>query len=327
MGSMYDGRLIVEGAGNWASTVWLRDQESFSIGRSSECDIRLHDNKCSKLHAVIVLQDGQYILTDKGSSNGTYVNGAPVQSQRLRTGDEIRLGDSLISFIDTSESSASIPSFTGVVPRVDAGEDNLSKAIADFSDSVNGMRNDLKETPYVVSQLSELQARLEAMQENVKQLNTKSNLMAVMAGPGPFSSRMQEALRVVAEGCGAENAFVMLIDPDTHKWVVRCRCGDIADWQKKTGRPLSLSIVKETVSKADTVFSNAMGEDMRFAGNMSVVALDIKSAISAPILDATRKVKGVVYVDRRRTTGTFSDVDKGRVELLASVFASVAMVE
>jgi adenylate cyclase len=81
---------------------WLEDAAgrqsplgpSFSIGRSSTCDLMLQDSKVSRKHVVINRQAGdEFWLSDLGSANGTYVNQLRVsQPTRLRPGDEIRIG-------------------------------------------------------------------------------------------------------------------------------------------------------------------------------------------------------------------------------------------
>ena len=66
--------------------------EDVLIGRSRGCDLRLANVSVSREHACVRWEAGQYIVEDRGSHNGVYVNGQRVQSQRLKTGDQVRLG-------------------------------------------------------------------------------------------------------------------------------------------------------------------------------------------------------------------------------------------
>src|SRR5690606_31859332 len=43
-------------------------------------------------HARIVLEGGRYVVKDLGSSNGTYINGAPANEVDLHNGDTLQLG-------------------------------------------------------------------------------------------------------------------------------------------------------------------------------------------------------------------------------------------
>ena len=67
------------------------------IGSSPECDIVLNSKRVSALHAeLIMLNNGDILLEDKGSTNGTFVNNQPIKqgaSVSVRRGDLIRFGD------------------------------------------------------------------------------------------------------------------------------------------------------------------------------------------------------------------------------------------
>src|SRR5579875_356055 len=74
-------------------------ERGLRIGRLPECDVVLADGNVSRHHAEIRAGDGQYLLTDLGSTNGTRVNGYPVTAPReLRSGDEITLGNNVLRF-------------------------------------------------------------------------------------------------------------------------------------------------------------------------------------------------------------------------------------
>ena len=51
------------------------DADKVVIGRSRSCDIRLREDTVSRLHAAFVWQEGNLVIEDLGSSNGTYLNG------------------------------------------------------------------------------------------------------------------------------------------------------------------------------------------------------------------------------------------------------------
>ncbi len=67
------------------------------IGSSPDCDIVLNSKRVSALHAeLIMLNNGDILLEDKGSTNGTFVNNQPIKqgtSIPVRRGDLIRFGD------------------------------------------------------------------------------------------------------------------------------------------------------------------------------------------------------------------------------------------
>ncbi|MSR75457.1 MAG: FHA domain-containing protein [Planctomycetes bacterium] len=63
----------------------------FSIGRDACCDLVLTDSEVSRLHCQLRRVSAGYVLSDLGSSHGTWVNGAEVTQVVLRHGDVVRL--------------------------------------------------------------------------------------------------------------------------------------------------------------------------------------------------------------------------------------------
>jgi pSer/pThr/pTyr-binding forkhead associated (FHA) protein len=76
-----------------------------SIGRSPESDIFLDDVTVSRSHATIKREDNNYIFTDSGSLNGSYINNQQTSSHRLSTGDEIQIGKFHMLFIGATAQS------------------------------------------------------------------------------------------------------------------------------------------------------------------------------------------------------------------------------
>ncbi len=73
------------------------------IGRSSD-HIHLSDTSSSRRHAQILPKDGQWILEDLNSSNGTFLNGQRVISPTvLKHGDQIKVGSTLLVFSGQEE--------------------------------------------------------------------------------------------------------------------------------------------------------------------------------------------------------------------------------
>lgn len=69
-----------------------------TIGREEGNLLRLNDERVSRFHAKVQQEDGDVIITDLESTNGTRVNGSPVQIRRLRPGDQINIGRSMLLF-------------------------------------------------------------------------------------------------------------------------------------------------------------------------------------------------------------------------------------
>jgi pSer/pThr/pTyr-binding forkhead associated (FHA) protein len=69
-----------------------------TIGREEGNILRLNDERVSRFHAKVQFDNGEIILTDLESTNGTRVNGNVVQIRRLQAGDRVGIGRSLLLF-------------------------------------------------------------------------------------------------------------------------------------------------------------------------------------------------------------------------------------
>jgi pSer/pThr/pTyr-binding forkhead associated (FHA) protein len=69
-----------------------------TIGRSHECDVVVEEGTVSGEHARIRFENGQFVIYDLASLNGTFVNGRRTQRQLLMDNDEIRLGQLRLVF-------------------------------------------------------------------------------------------------------------------------------------------------------------------------------------------------------------------------------------
>jgi pSer/pThr/pTyr-binding forkhead associated (FHA) protein len=71
-----------------------------SIGRQAGNDLALNDQQVSRQHARIEVRDGQVVVTDLGTANGTYVNDQRIEGTvPLRSGDIVTVGETTIRFV------------------------------------------------------------------------------------------------------------------------------------------------------------------------------------------------------------------------------------
>jgi hypothetical protein len=68
------------------------------LGRSPDNDVILRDPATSGHHARLERRGDQFWLVDLGSTNGTLVNGEPIQEKELNHGDRVTLGQNAVSF-------------------------------------------------------------------------------------------------------------------------------------------------------------------------------------------------------------------------------------
>lgn len=114
----------------------LFDNREIVVGRSSELDMVLVEDMVSRKHAKISTTAGQVIITDLGSTNGTFVNGEKVRKTRLKEGDRILIGTSILKVV-RQETSGLSPS---------QAKENL-EAVASDDNKQSSMSGTLEEVP------------------------------------------------------------------------------------------------------------------------------------------------------------------------------------
>jgi hypothetical protein len=72
------------------------DGGMLSIGRASDNGLVLHDSRVSRYHARLQARRGTLVFTDLGSTNGSRVNGVPVEEVAVGEGDRLQIGDTVL---------------------------------------------------------------------------------------------------------------------------------------------------------------------------------------------------------------------------------------
>ena len=89
--------LLVKRGPNAGSTFLLEDDET-TVGRDTDSAVFLDDVTVSRKHAMVERHGGEWFVVDRGSLNGTYVNGEQVDRTKLTTGDEVQIGKFKLTF-------------------------------------------------------------------------------------------------------------------------------------------------------------------------------------------------------------------------------------
>jgi hypothetical protein len=103
-GSQLPGRprLVISGSqpgtGLQAGSTYDLQGPVTLLGRGTDCDLRMVDPGVSRHHAELRVEDGQVVLVDLGSTNGTLVNGQPVRRVVLTDGTNVTLGRTTMVF-------------------------------------------------------------------------------------------------------------------------------------------------------------------------------------------------------------------------------------
>ncbi len=87
----------------------LEGRGPWTVGRSQENDVAINDPNVSRRHARLTRSDNGFIVEDLGSTNGTLLDGAPIDRERIESGDELTFGQSVARFVRRIEAPGADP--------------------------------------------------------------------------------------------------------------------------------------------------------------------------------------------------------------------------
>ena len=90
-----------------------------NVGRSDKNEIIIDDPHVSRHHLQLRRRNSTYIVFDVQSRSGTFVNNVRIREHILQSGDVIRLGSTLLTYIMDYNSDGLNPGTTAMMPRVD----------------------------------------------------------------------------------------------------------------------------------------------------------------------------------------------------------------
>ncbi len=89
--------LLVMSGPTTGQTIHLDQKETWKIGRSLDCDIVFQEDSVSRNHCRFFLSaDGQWVIEDNASANGTWIDGQRTASFILQGGEKIQLGSVIV---------------------------------------------------------------------------------------------------------------------------------------------------------------------------------------------------------------------------------------
>ncbi len=262
-----------------------------TLGRRSKSDVFLTDKSVSRDHAkIIALEEGGYEIQDVGAMHPVMVNEKVISRHRLRDGDEISLGDSILIFKSKEPSSAAQIEF---LEPEEMSQESLEVASVDAKKTKLFTVDDTD----LVS-LERDHQRLMLLYEFGKTVNL---LME------DAYNLLDEILSACFRTLDAERGFIAFVDENTGELsceLFRDNTGDEEPEKLEVSRTMIHKVVKDGVS---ILTVNAL-KDGEFRDVKSVKEYSIRSAMCAPML-FRGEVKGVVYLDNRASAGSFSEDD------------------
>lgn len=279
--------LVIKGADEGKQ--FELDQPRLGIGRDAANSIRLHDTEVSRKHAELREMDGNFLLRDLGSANGTFVNNNRIPGEViLQAGDRIQIGQTLLVFstgqADPRQEASDLAEQISLITRSDL---ELSSAIIKRVSETEGSRifeqPERAKTPWLRTALANLTILYEASK-------AVSHIL-------DLNEMLHRLLELVFGSIPADRGCMLLQNADTGEYEPKA-----LHWRNKTEEPgkmmVSRTIVDFVLREKEGVLVNDAAQDDRFNTGQSIVRFGIREVICVP-MKGRHETLGVLYLDTR----------------------------
>ena len=282
----------------------LTGAEARTVGRAVTSDFPIVDPTVSRQHAELRLSARGVDITDLGSSNGTFIDGAPIQSGTAHVGQEVTFGKvafrvEALAVIPAAGAAAGAPAPAALpgativrqVPKL--AELGALSAAADAPVPGGDRRqNDRR--------------RLDILLEVSKGLSRSVDVEALLGKIVEYTFQVLETDRCAILLADEAGTLLPKLSRDR-------RGGDAPG-------EVPQSIARMAVDQQVAILSDDAGEDQRFTSK-SVVLQKVRSAMCVPLIGSESRALGVLYVDHF-SLKTFGEAD---LDFLIA-FAGIAAV-
>lgn len=290
----------------------LREGSTLLVGRAASSDIPIFDPTISRRHAKLSSSAAGVQVSDLGSSNGTFVNGARVDSATVGAGDELTFGKVPFRVIvQESAPRAQDEQTRAVTPPTGA---TVLKQRA--YDSPEGLLSSVFRAANLAKAKGD-RSGLDGAARTEKKLALLLEVSKGLSRAVDVSALLDKIIVLVFQILDVDRVAIELVDADGGRvpTISRDRQGVI------TGKAIPQSIARMVVDEKVAVLSDNAPQDQRFGGQ-SILMQSVRSAMCAPLIGTEDVVQGVLYVDNITTTHRFNEED---LEFLTA-FSNIAAV-
>lgn len=264
------------------------------IGRDPTNPIQLTDTEVSRVHAEIRTTEQGYELVDLDSSNGTLVNGTKISRGKLRSGDRVQIGQTIMIFTAGSVTDSMLAAQSVDILPTTQGAD-FSRIVSSWSPSslVRGrmIGGEGEETHEFHPRESVDSRSLDVMYETAIAVGRTMDIPDLL----------DRILRLVFDWVEADRGCIMLRDPATGQLRVAARCdrrSNLAQPMDSSANRMAISrtILDFVIDRREGVRTSDAREDQRWDSAQSIVQMGIREALCVPLLGRYDCV-GALYVD------------------------------
>lgn len=299
------------------------EKDHITLGRREDNDIVLDDVFVSRQHIEIEKKDKAYIIKDRKSRYGTFVNGESVIEIQLNYGDEIQVGNTLITFVD-EKTLDHIPEHKTPIRKIGATVDFAEKIefIKDQISKGDKKKNIFKSLASLKTGLALYQEKLIAAEKSKEIASTLCEVGKILNFVFDLNVLLNLLMDLALKILRARRGFIMLYDEASNKLKVKVarNMGGELDPTKTTG--ISQTIAWQTFKTGKVITTEDAARDERFRTQESVISYAIGAVICAPLISKDKGNIGTIYLDNSVTQKKFYE---GDIEFMRS-FANQAAI-
>lgn len=280
---------------------YILDQFPATVGRHPTNDIDLPYDSISRFHARLEMKDGELMVTDLRSSNGTFVNGQSRESEIVRDQDVLSFGGIEMD----------------VTRRVDP---ELDQSMQDDSwTSVHFVANESEIVQSVVeadvdreaSDISTIQKEITDsahLRRASKRLVAFYRLQEILRSSGEEKDLLKRVLDLLFGVLPVDRGAILTRDshdPNLFNPVVSKVKDSIGP---KRGMGISKTILMRCLKEKVAILTRDASTDQRFESSDSIAAHEIRSAMCVPLI-SDHQVFGFIQLDAAQADTEFNEED------------------
>ncbi len=283
--------LVVRGAN--IGTHFLIRETKQRLGRDSHCEIHLEDSEASRTHAEIDFVNGQYLLRDLGSSNGTFVNGKRITEHTLCVGDRVQIGKRLMLFRLSFRPFGPADNDVDIVQNA-SGDSSQIVGRVDIEQQLLDQTDDWTEKIQTKKASSDAKSHWEIMYRTAIAVSRTLDI----------DQLLHQILELIFQWVNCDRGCIMLSDQVTGELMPSCRRnrGVNVSSHRMT---ISKTILDYVSKKEEGVLTSDACEDERWNPSVSISTGGIREAICVPMKGRYGSV-GVIYIDTSISVGKYA---------------------
>jgi HD-GYP domain-containing protein (c-di-GMP phosphodiesterase class II) len=274
---------------------------NFVLGRSTKASLHLPDDGASRHHAELFRIGGLYFIRDLNSRNGTFVNERKITEVVLHEGDQIRIGETVLVYLDR-----------------EGGPRARALRVRDGAETIATIR--VRDTLVGVQAPPRAAAPAGTREPEALRRDLERKAARIIASETCIEAILKQLATEMGTALHAERVDILLIEEARPELKVR----SLATYDTKAQGEIALSktILSDVVQSQEAVLTANAAADARYVEAASILLHAVRSVLCVPVVVAGKTV-GAIYATTSQSSESFSKADLEGVANIALELSAV----